>query len=165
MKKNDISGQAGKTDEFKKILQRAAAICSRREQSSGQIGLKLKEWGISEEWSKRILELLVEQRFVDDKRFARLYVKEKFRLNRWGRVKIMHALRQHGIDEGTIKKAMEEIDEDAYYQTCFELIKAKSRTLKEKNQFSRKGKLLRYAAGRGFETDLVYQILNSGDLG
>jgi regulatory protein len=59
---------------------------------------------------------------------------------------------------------MEEIDEDAYYQTCFDLIKAKSSTLKDKNQFSRKGKLLRYATGRGFETDLVYQILNSGDL-
>jgi len=164
MKKNDTSGQNGNQDEFNRVFQRAAAICSRKEQCSGQIARKLADWGISEAWSKRILDLLEEQKFVDDQRFARLFVRDKFGLNRWGRLKIMHALRQHGMDEETIVHALDEIDEDAYNQTCFELIRTKSRSLKEKNQFTRKGKLLRYAAGRGFETDLIYQILNSEEM-
>lgn len=165
MEKNGLSGQTKLPEGYKKALQRAATLCSRKEMCSGQIRQKLKEWDIPVAWTDRILTHLTEQKFVDDNRFASLFVREKFRLNRWGRVKMMHVLRQYGLDEGIIQNALEEIDEEAYYQTCYELVKIKSGTLKEKNQFSRKGKLLRYATGKGFETDLVYQILNREDLG
>jgi len=111
------------------------------------------------------MELLIAQKFVDDQRFARLFVREKFRLNRWGRVKIAHLLRQSGIGEEAIQNALTEIDEDSYYRTCVDLMKRKSASIKDKNPYSRKGKILKYASGRGFETELIYRILNSEEMG
>jgi regulatory protein len=165
MEKNDLSGQPGKKNEYRAVLHRAADYCSRMERSSGQVRKKMKEWEVPDPWATKILDKLVEQKFVDDARYATLFAREKFRLNRWGRVKIAHALRQNGITIELIQEALEEIDEDTYYETCFELLKGKSATLKDKNQYIRKGKLLRYASARGFETDLIYRILREEGLG
>jgi regulatory protein len=165
MEKKDSSGQPGKQNEFKAVLHRAANYCSRMERCSGQVRQKMKEWEVPDSWVPEILDILSVQKFVDDARYATLFAREKFRLNKWGRVKIAHALRQNGITEELIQKALGEIDEDAYYKLCFELLKGKSVTLKDKNQYVRKGKLLRYATARGFETELIYRILLKGDLG
>jgi regulatory protein len=165
MTKTDSSGHTGNRDEFKQVLHRAAALCSRKELSSGQIRAKLKEWKVDEPWTEKILNHLIEQKFVDDRRYASLFAREKFRLNRWGRVKIAHHLRQHGIGEEIIEDALKEIDEDTYYRICKDLIKGKSASIKDKNAFTRKGKILRYLSGKGFETDLIYRILNSEEMG
>lgn len=164
MEKKDLSGQSGKKNEFKAVLHRAADYCSRMERSSGQVRKKMKEWEVPDSWVLKILDMLLEQKFVDDARYATFFAREKFRLNRWGRVKIAHALRQNGITEELIQAALEEIDEDAYYETCIELLKGKSATLKDKNQYVRKGKLLRFASARGFETELIYRIIGREDL-
>ena len=165
MTKTDSSGHTGNSDEFKQVLHRAAALCSRKELSSGQIRAKLKEWKVDEPRTETIMKLLIEQKFVDDQRYASLFVREKFRLNRWGRVKIAHQLKQHGVGDEIIENALSEIDEDTYYRTCKDLMKGKSATIKDKNPFTRKGKILRYLSGKGFETDLIYRILNSEEMG
>ena len=164
MTKTDSSGQPGNTDGFKQALQRAASLCSRKEHSSVEVRAKLKAWNVPESWIERILDRLIQEKFVDDKRYASLFVREKFRLNQWGRVKIAHQLRQHGIGEETIQDALQEIDVDAYTQTCATLIRSKSVAIKDKNPFVRKGKILRYVSGKGFETDLIYRILNMNEL-
>ena len=76
----------------------------------------------------------------------------------------IYQFRQHGIGEETIQDALQEIDEDAYTQTCATLIRSKSVAIKDKNPFVRKGKILRYVSGKGFETDLIYRILNMNEL-
>ena len=165
MTETDSSGQPGNQEDFKQAMQRAASLCSRKEQSSGQIRSKLKVWNVPESWIERIMDRLIEEKFVDDKRYASLFVREKFRLNRWGRVKIAHQLRQHGIGEETVQEALQEIDEDAYYQACAEIIRSKSDSVRDKNPFVRKGKILRYVSGKGFETELIYRILNMDEHG
>jgi len=117
-------------------------------------------WKVPEGWIDRILATLKEQKFVDDRRFASLFVKDKFRLNQWGKVKIAHMLRQHGIQEEMIRLSLEEIDEGEYYELCRSLIKSKSATLNERNAFARKGKLFRYASAKGFEPDLIYRAIS-----
>lgn len=152
--------QESESTEFKEALRKAAALCSRQEQCSRQIMEKLNHWNISEVDSLRIIEELKQEKYLDDQRYARLFTRDKFRFNRWGKVKITVMLRRKGITESMIKEALNEIDEEAYHQACTRLIKEKALTLKDKNHFARKGKLFRLAAQRGFESELIHQILN-----
>ena len=150
--------------DFKAALQRAAALCSRQEQCTSHIRDKLNGWKVSEQDADRIIRKLQEEKFLDDRRFSAIYTKDKFKFNRWGKFKITYMLRHKGISEVAIQDALELIDDEAYFHTCRELIQSKSATLKDKNQFSRKGKLYRYAAGRGFEPDLIHRVLKmTGD--
>lgn len=160
MKKNGSSAPSDHTSEFNMALQRAASYCSRREVASSQVLEKLKSWEIPESWREEILEWLIRENYVDDRRHAALFVREKFNLNRWGRVKIAYMLRKQGVGEDLIQEALGLIDPEEYERVCRDLIGSKSATLKEKNQFTRKHKLLRFAAGKGYETDLIYRILN-----
>lgn len=146
--------------EYKVALQRAAALCSSQEQCSSHIREKLNSWKVSEEDAAKIIGFLQEEKFLDDARFATFYVRDKYRLNGWGKIKLMHMLRQKEISQDLIQEALCQIDQEEYRQTCERLISAKSATLKESNQFKRKGKLFRYAAQRGFESDLIHQILS-----
>lgn len=160
MRKNDSSVPSGRSSEYQSALQRAASYCSRREVASGQVLEKLRTWEIPEPWWEEILDFLINEKYVDDRRYAELFVKDKFNLNRWGRVKIVHMLRRQGIGEELIQEALELIDEEEYVSVCRELIRNKSATLKDKNQYNRKSKLLRYATGKGYETDLIYRLIN-----
>ena len=161
MKKNDSSKPAGHNPDYKAALQRAASYCSKKEVTSGQVLEKMRVWEVPQSWREEILEWLKGEKYIDDKRYASLFVREKFNLNRWGRIKIAYMLRTQGIPEPLIQEALEIIDEEEYFRTCHELISHKSNTLREKNQFTRKGKLFRFASGKGYETDLIYRIINS----
>ena len=146
--------------DFKLALQRAAALCSRQEQCSSHIRSKLNSWKVSEEDADKIIELLKKEKFLDDERYATFYVRDKYRFNSWGKIKLTAMLRQKEIPAPIIEEALNQIDPEHYKQTCERLISEKSATLKESNQFKRKGKLFRYAAQRGFESDLIHQILS-----
>ena len=146
--------------DFKLALQRAAALCSRQEQCSSHIMSKLNSWKVFEEAADKIIELLKKEKFLDDERYATFYVRDKYRFNSWGKIKLTAMLRQKEIPAPIIEEALNQIDPEHYKQTCERLISEKSATLKESNQFKRKGKLFRYAAQRGFESDLIHQILS-----
>lgn len=146
--------------EYKVALQRAAALCSSQEQCSSHIREKLNSWKVSEDDAAKIMELLQKEKFLDDARYATFYVRDKYHLNGWGKIKLMHMLRQKGISQDLIQEALGQIGQEEYRQTCERLILEKSATLKESNQYKRKGKLFRYAAQRGFESDLIHQILS-----
>jgi len=163
MAKKDASVQPDKRSDYQEALKRAAALCSRQEQYSRHIREKLSEWGIPENDAERIIRKLKDERFLDDRRYAVAFVRDKFRFNRWGRVKISHMLRLKGIMDEVIDEALSMIDEDQYNTTCRELIRNKSAGLKEKDRWTRKSKLHRFATGRGFESDLVFRLLDSLD--
>ncbi|MDF1574552.1 MAG: regulatory protein RecX [Bacteroidales bacterium] len=146
--------------EYKAALQRAAALCSRQEQCSSQIREKLKNWKVTREDADRILDLLKKENFLDDQRYATHYVSDKFRFNGWGKIKLSAMLSQKGISKDVIEEAMNQIDPELYKQACARLIREKSASLRESNPYKKKGKLFRYAAQRGFESDLIHQILS-----
>jgi regulatory protein len=159
MKKRDSSKPAGKSPDFKEALRRASALCSRQEQSSRHIRDKLNSWNVPEGEAERVISQLYKENFLDDQRYAGFYTKDKFKFNGWGKIKIAHMLRQNGIGEASIQEALTQIDDELYFQKCAEMIRKKSASIKDKNQFSRKGKLFRFASGRGFEPDLIHRIL------
>jgi len=163
MKKKDLSEPENKRLDYKEALLRASALCSRQEQCTGHIKEKLRAWNVNDDDVNRIIKKLQEENFLNDQRYAAFFVKDKFRFNRWGKIKISFILRQKGIVGETIREALEQINQEDYFQTCLDLIKSKSATLKEKNQFARKAKLFRFASNRGFESDLIHRILNMDD--
>lgn len=159
-----MSMPSGEQIEYNVALKRAAALCSKQEQCSHHIREKLKTWNVSDDDAEKIIELLKKEKFLDDQRYAIFYVRDKFRFNGWGKIKMAVMLRQKGIPEVTINEALDQIDQEQYFQLCQRLISEKSATLRETNLFKRKGKLYRFAAQRGFESDLIHRILNMEDI-
>ena len=152
--------QADKHMAYEVALKRAAALCSSQEQCSSHIREKLLTWKVSSDDAEQIINLLVKEKFLDEQRYATFYVRDKFRFNGWGKIKLRVMLKQKEIPSAIIEDALNQIDPELYKQTCMRLISDKSASLKETNQFKRKGKLFRFAAQRGFETDLIHQILS-----
>lgn len=163
MKKSGSSKQKSDQTDYQSALQRAAELCSRQEQCSSHILSKLREWNVNEQDAEKIILVLYDEKFLDDARYAGFFAKDKFRFNKWGRIKIAHMLRQKKIGETDIDQALAQIDDADYFTACLELVRNKSAALKEKNQFIRKGKIFRFAAGRGFEPDLIHRALNLAD--
>lgn len=142
------------------ILYKLAARCSVSEQCLSDIEAKLSRYDLTEEEHTRILRHLIEEKYVDDRRYAEAYVKDKYRFNKWGRIKISQGLRMKGIDNETIKSAMEAIDEEEYLGILRDLIKAKRKSTRGASEFEINGKLIRFATGRGFEFAAIRECLN-----
>ena len=148
------------SSSYKDALRRAAALCSNQEQCTGTILEKLRTWGVDKDEAHRVIQKLQEEKFLDDRRYAKFFVRDKYKLNRWGKVKITAMLRQKKIENSLIEEALNEINMKEYEEICENLIKTKSASLNESNHYIRKGKLFRFAAGRGFESDLIHRILS-----
>lgn len=145
------------------ILYKLAARCSASELCLADIEAKLNRYDLTEEERTRILRRLVEEKYVDDGRYAEAFVRDKYRFNKWGRIKIAQGLRMKGIDNETISCAMEAIDEREYLNILRELIKAKRKSTKGKNDYEINGKLIRFATGRGFEFAAIRKCMNVND--
>lgn len=138
---------------------RAAALCARSEQSSWDIREKLVKWGLNTSDASQVLEQLKGQGFIDDGRYARAFVKDKFAFNGWGRVKITYQLRQKGIPAELIADALTAIDDDQYHQRLIELLSAKWRSVNHDNSRAAWASMMRFACSRGFETPLTAECV------
>ena len=141
------------------VLYKLAARCSVSEQCLSDVEGKLAKYDLPEEEKARILRHLVEEKYVDDQRYAEAYVRDKYRFNKWGRMKITQGLRTKGIDREAIETALEAIDEQEYMSILRDLIRAKRKSTKGKSEYEINGKLARFATGRGFEYAAIRQCL------
>ena len=130
---------------------KAEAYCSLSEHCKSEVLGKLQQWGATEETWEAILNHLEKERYVDESRYATFFVRDKYRFNQWGRVKIAQVLRMKHIPSACIDEAMEEIDEQEYLNILTSLLKKKVRSIKASNDYERNGKLVRFAAGHGYE--------------
>lgn len=138
---------------------KAAFLCSRSEKCTSEIQEKLKLWGLSAEDSEPVIEKLVAEKYLDDERFARAYVKDKFRFNHWGKQKIAHMLRAKNISSEILELAFEEIEDEGYSDELRKLLTDKEKSIKAKDQYDKRNKLMRFALGRGFESNQIYAAL------
>lgn len=145
---------------FKTALNKAMAQCSRREFCSDDIRNKLQSWNIGDNDADEIIGILIKENFLNETRYARAFVRDKFTYNKWGKIKITAHLKIKKIPFDIIKKSLEYIDDEAYTKCLKELIASHKRTVKSKNQYDLKAKLLRYGLSKGFESSLLYDILN-----
>lgn len=140
---------------------RLQELCVRAEHCSHELRDKLYRWGVASDDAERIMQELKKYKFVDDSRFAAAYVRDKALYNRWGRRKIAAALVTKRIDRTIINDALEAIDNDAYRTVLFEFMKAKCRSIKEGNSYDGRTKLFRAAALRGYEAELISDIIRN----
>lgn len=145
---------------YKASLSKAMALCSRREYSPEDIRLKLQSWGMGENDTGRVIEILIKENFLNENRFAEAFVKDKFNYNKWGKVKIAAHLKMKKIPSCIIRSALDCIDDEIYRKTLSDLIVSHRRSVKAKNQYDLKGKLLRFGLSKGFESSLLYELLN-----
>lgn len=138
---------------------KAASLCSRSEKCTSEIQEKLKLWGLSSEESELVIEKLIAEKYIDDERFARAYVKDKFRFNHWGRQKIEYMLRAKYISSEILELAFEEIDVENYSDELRRLLTDKLKSTKGKDKYDLRNKLMRFAMGRGFESGQIYAVL------
>jgi regulatory protein len=145
---------------FKIALNKAMAQCSHREFCRDEICNKLSLWGIENNDAEKIIEILINENFINESRFAAAFVRDKFKYNKWGKVKITAHLRAKKLSPDIINSALDSIDNDQYNKLIRGLIEVHRRTIKAKNQYDLKAKLLRYGLSKGFESSLLYDILN-----
>ena len=136
------------------------AYCAYQERCQFEVVTKLREWGIVGEQQEQLIADLISNRFLDEERFAEAFASGKFRIKKWGKIKICQHLKQKHISEYSIKKALSAIDLEEYDQTLRSLAEKKSIELeKEKDSWQRKAKLVRYLNSKGYEQDLIYSLL------
>ena len=150
-----------KTYTYEQALARAAALCSGSEHCSSEIRKKLLLWGLSPTQTEKAISYLIDEKYIDNKRFCRAYCLDKFRYNHWGRIKITQMLRMLEMDTSDINEGLEAIPEEEYQEVLQHILEQKKKQLKDSDPYIRKGKLVRHALSRGFETDLTIDLLEA----
>ena len=147
--------------QYLAALSRAQDFCSKQETCISGIRKKLDQWNVNPAYHEGILKDLKAEKFIDETRYTSSFVKEKFRLNQWGIIKIHHTMKAKQIPEYIINEAINEISEDEYIKTLEKIMKQKLRNIKAGNKFEQKGKLYRYAASKGYENDKIMEVINN----
>jgi regulatory protein len=141
-------------------LGKLAALCSRAEQCTSYCRDKLSQWNVPLEAAERILAHLVREKYVDDRRYALFFAKDKHSLSKWGKKKIEQHLIRKKIPKAYIESPLREIPDEGYSHQLETLLLSKLKSTKGKNLFDLKAKLFRFAVGRGFEGNLALKTID-----
>ena len=152
--------ESGK-DKLNKFKTKLARYCAYRERTQQEILKKSWEIGLQKDEAATLLDWLVAENFVNEERFARVFVRDKFYLNKWGRNKIRQGLAQKSIGDHWVEKAMSEIDEADYQSMLQQLMARKLDSVKADHVAERHQKTARFLIGKGYESDLVWKALKN----
>lgn len=137
-----------------------SALCAQAEHCQHEMLEKMQKWGLTDEAQARVMEKLVSGRYVDDERYARAFVSDKVRYNKWGRRKVEQALWQKHIDEDIRQRVLDEVADSEYISVLRPLLRQKRKSLRAANDYEQNQKLVRFALGRGFTFDIIRQCLD-----
>ena len=144
----------------KEAYTKMAQLCSRSEQCSTDIRKKIIAYEIMDELVDEIISKLKEEKFIDDERYVKAYASDKFRLNKWGKVKIRHYLKAKGLSDDLIEKGLADINYDQYKKVLIATLKEKAKKVKSDNKFEKTGQIIRFAQSRGFEPEIIHRYLS-----
>ena len=159
-----MAKQANKPLTPDQVLDKMAKYCAYQERCVKDVRDKLKAFEISEEEKAKIIDYLLDNRFVNDERYAKAFVRGKVNQSGWGVNKIRFHLIQKGIDKDIIEEALGQTDEEVYRQRLIDILKTKAKTIKADSDFEKKRKLAAYAMQKGFEGALVWEVLKDLDI-
>ncbi len=140
-----------------------AALCANAEHCQYEMTEKMRRWELSETAQAQVMKRLVGERYVDDERYARAFVKDKVRYNKWGRRKVEQALWAKHIDEDIRQRVLDEVDDAEYLRVLRPLIQQKRKSVKANSDYERNGKLIKFALSRGFTMDIIKQCIDVED--
>ncbi len=143
------------------LLYKAATYCSGAERCIADVKAKLSTWGAESDDVQPIIDYLLQEKYIDEFRYCRAYVNDKLRFAKWGRQKIVYMLQSKHIDKSAIKSAIETIDDEQYECILTEVLKSKAKSLRSVESEQRKIKLYRFAASRGFESQVIGKVIKT----
>lgn len=142
-------------------LIKLTALCSASEHCSQEIIDKMKRWELSDEAIARNMEYLTKNKYIDDARFARFFINDKIKYNKWGRKKVEQALWMKHIRKELSDPVFDEIEDDLYLETLRPMLQNKYKSIKAKNDYERSMKLIRFALGRGYSIDIIRKCIDN----
>lgn len=143
----------------KEALNRMAAYCSSTERCIQDVEKKLSSFDLLPDACQRIISCLVQEKFINESRYATSFTHDKLQFNKWGRIKIDYEMKKKGIPTSIRQKAIEEIDQNLYKEILCTILKDKKKTIKAKDKREEYYKLLRFAVNRGFESHAINTCL------
>lgn len=150
---------------FKKRLSSAEALakiqryCAYQERSHKEVKNKLYDYGLYATEVEEIISQLITDGFLNEERFAKAYAGGKFRIKKWGKLKIKNELEFLGLTKNCIQRGLKEIESSDYTKTLKALIKKKSTEISEENRFKKRDKVARFVIGKGYEPELVWEYV------
>lgn len=139
---------------------RLTAKCAGAEYCRADIRKMMSRWELPEGVADKIIKRLQDERYIDEQRYAHAFVRDKFRYNHWGWIRIEQELKRRGIAQEYIDEAKEEISEDANLEALRKIIDTKRRTVKGKNEYEVNAKLFRFALSRGFSYEDIKEVIH-----
>jgi len=140
-------------------LLKLSAMCASAEHCSYEMVEKMLKWGVAEDAQARIMRQLIQEKYIDDERFCRFFVRDKIRYNKWGRRKLEQALYMKRIPKEVSQPVLDSVEDEEYVRVLRPLILSKRKTTRAANGYELNGKLIRFAIGRGFTMDIIRQCL------
>lgn len=156
-KTKPIREQKPRTKTPDEALSSLMRLCARAERCEGDARRLMRRWGVEPQAMEGVVARLVRDRFIDDRRYATLFVREKLNLSGWGAYKIRTALKRKEIAEEIIREALAELDGDRLRERLDEQLKRKVRTLKAKSPYELRTKLIRYGLSLGYDYEAVLE--------
>lgn len=145
---------------LQQVLMKLTALCARSEHCQQEMLDKMRRWEVADEVQAEAMAYLVREKYIDDARYARFFINDKVKYNKWGRRKVEQALRMKHIDESISRPLLDEImSEDDYLEILVPLLQTKRRSVKFSSDYELRMKLIRFALQRGFTMDVIEHAL------
>ncbi|MFH1321626.1 MAG: regulatory protein RecX [Bacteroidota bacterium] len=154
-----MNNKSNKITTPKKALSKAREYCAYSERCQQEMRNKLYEWGLIPDVVESIIAELIIENFINEERYAKMFAGGKFRIKKWGRIKIRQKLQAKNISEYCIRKGFDEIDEADYMKTLKEISEKKARLVNETDEYIKRDKIAKYIINKGFEPEIVWKVL------
>ena len=143
-------------DEATKLMEN---FCAYQERCHKEVEQKLYDLSMIPEAREKITLHLLQHNFLNEERFSKAFARGKFSIKNWGKIKIVNELKFRNVSPYNIKTALKEIDDEAYLKTLQKIATKKLALIKEPNAFKKRSKLLSYLSSKGYESELIYEIV------
>ena len=148
-----------KVYNIKIAVERLKSYCALQDKCQWDVIQKMQEWGLLKISQKHILDLLIQEKYVDEERYSQSFCRGKFRIKKWGKIKIKNELKKKYISDECITKGLAEINGFEYQEELDKQYHKKKDTIKENNHFIKKTQIATYLINRGYESNLVWNKL------
>ena len=158
--KHESGGRQPATGDQPEALSKIFRYCAYQERSHREVKDKLFEYGLHSNQVDEILSHLITEGFLNEERYAKTFAGGKFRMMKWGRLKIQRELESAGVSPRNIARGLVEINASDYSKTLLSLVKKKSNQVTDENLYKKKNKVARFIIGKGYEPELVWEAVN-----
>ncbi len=147
-------------EESEYLLTKLRGFCAYQERCISEVAGKLKAWKVGQKRAEKIMEQLIREDYLNEERFARSFAGGKFRINHWGKTRIIYELEKRQVPDLIIQIGLEEIDEEEYAETLKEILWRKNREIQETDPAKRKQKLIAFGIQKGYHYGLVKEMVD-----